>query len=228
LADVVIDASPSRTAQRNRGALADHADVVGFVDSDMVAEPDVVAQAVAAIEHGAASVVVPEASFGTTFWARVRAFERSFYVGVPAVEAARFFSRSTLAATGGFDETLAAAEDTDLARRAAALGPTARTMAMLQHDEGALRYIDACRRKGGYAGGLVMYTRRHGRGALIELLLSRPYLRRPWRLARRPLLGFGVVLLKLGEATAVLTALVSHAGRRGEDVERSVTRGRAG
>jgi len=207
LADEVIETAPSRTAQRNRGAFGRQADVVGFIDSDMVVEPGVVAEAAAAIRAGAASVVVPESSFGTTYWARVRAYERSFYVGEPVVEAARFFRWDVLRATGGFDERLTAAEDTDLTRRAGRLGPVGRTESMIRHDDGALGFVAACRKKAAYADGLLMYSRLRGARALTALLTGRPFVRRPWILARRPLLGSGVIALKAGESAAVLAQL---------------------
>ncbi|MHB1599880.1 MAG: glycosyltransferase family 2 protein, partial [Acidimicrobiales bacterium] len=57
-ADVVLEGGPERSAQRNQGARAAQADVVGFIDSDMVLAPGVVAQAVAAVHRGAGAVIV--------------------------------------------------------------------------------------------------------------------------------------------------------------------------
>ena len=39
LADIVINAGPERSAQRNRGAEAATGEIVFFIDSDMVLEP---------------------------------------------------------------------------------------------------------------------------------------------------------------------------------------------
>ncbi len=114
LADLVLEAGPERSAQRNAGAAATAAQVVGFIDSDMVLPTDVVGQAVAAIETGALSVVVPERTLGDGFWAEVRAYERSFYQGSDAIEAPRFFPRSVFDEAGGFDEEMTGGEDWDL------------------------------------------------------------------------------------------------------------------
>jgi glycosyltransferase involved in cell wall biosynthesis len=92
LADIVIATGPERSAQRNAGARATSASIVGFVDSDMIPAPEVVAQAVVAIRAGATAVIVPERTVGIGYWARVRAFERSFYDGSDDIEAASFFS----------------------------------------------------------------------------------------------------------------------------------------
>jgi glycosyltransferase involved in cell wall biosynthesis len=80
-ADRVLNATPSPSLQRNIGARALPADVVGFVDADMVVGEHVVEQPIEHIEAGAGSVVVPERSFGESYWANVRAFERSMYLG---------------------------------------------------------------------------------------------------------------------------------------------------
>ena len=44
LADVVIDQGPERCAQRNKGAEVATGDIVLFIDSDMVLEPDVLSE----------------------------------------------------------------------------------------------------------------------------------------------------------------------------------------
>src|SRR5581483_8446397 len=188
-----------RSRQRNLGAAAHPAAVVGFVDSDMVLSPHVVEQAAAAIAAGHGAVIVPERSVGDGFWARVRAFERDFYVGSAG---------GVLHAAGGFDETLDAGEDWDLGRRAARIATTARIAALIDHDEGRVRYLEACRKKGGYAPGIARFAAKH-RGAAWTSLLDRPYLRRPWRLLAQPRLGAGLVALKTGEATAVAWRLAS-------------------
>ncbi len=91
-ADVVLHGGPERSAQRNCGARAYPAEIVRSVDADMLLVPTVVAEAMAATGHGAGSVVVPEHTVGSGFWAEVRTFERSFYDSSDAIEAARFFA----------------------------------------------------------------------------------------------------------------------------------------
>jgi glycosyltransferase involved in cell wall biosynthesis len=208
LADAMIVAGPERSRQRNLGAAAFPARVVGFVDSDMALAPRVVEQAVAAITAGQGAVIVPERSVGEGFWARVRAYERAFYAGSDGVEAPRFFAAAVFDAAGGFDETLDAGEDWDLGRRVARIAGCARIEATIDHDEGRVRYLQACRKKGGYAEGIARFAAKH-RGAAWSSLLDRPYLRRPWRLLAEPRLGAGLVALKTGEAAAVAVRLAS-------------------
>jgi glycosyltransferase involved in cell wall biosynthesis len=207
LADLVIVAGPERSVQRNRGAAEIPADVFGFVDSDMVLEPEVVAQAAEVVSAGAGAVVVPEYTVGTGYWARVREFERSFYTENPGVEAARFFSRHVFEEVGGYDPDLTSSEDWDITIRARGLAPVGRTSARVAHHEGRVKYLAACARKGRYAGGLRLFARKHGvRG--LGSVADRSYLRRPWQLiASHPELGAGVIALKSGEAIAVGAAL---------------------
>jgi arabinofuranan 3-O-arabinosyltransferase len=205
LADVFVVAGPERSAQRNRGAevLGDVA-VVGFVDSDMVLQPTVVQEVIAAIGQGAGSVIVPERTVGNGFWVEVRAFERSFYDGSDAIEAARFFTWDVFKRTGGFDEQLTGPEDWDLSEAARALAPVARTMAFIEHDEGTISYLGACRKKAYYAEGVRRYVAKRG-WAAVSHASRRPWLHHPQALLSRH--GAGLVALKAGEAVAVLAAV---------------------
>lgn len=206
-ADYVLTAGPERSAQRNIGAAVLDVDIIGFIDSDMIVSSSVVAQAVAAIQSGAGAVVVPERTIGTGFWAKVRAFERSFYLGLEDVEAARFFRANVFNAVGGFDEALNAGEDWDLTIRVRAVAPVERCEAFIDHDEGHVTYLADCRKKSQYATGIRDFTRKHGAAALLKAG-NRPYLREPTLLVwPHPILGLGLFLLKLGEVVAGLFAL---------------------
>ncbi len=118
LADIVLDAGPERSAQRNRGAAATRGRYLLIVDSDMALDSGVVQACVAVAEASAASaVVIPERSVGTGFWAAVKALERSCYVGDETIEAARFFTRKAFERHGGYDESMTGPEDWDLPAR---------------------------------------------------------------------------------------------------------------
>lgn len=210
-ADVVLHAGPERSAQRNHGARSHPASIAGFIDADMVLAPTVVEEAVNAIGHGAGSVIVPERTVGSGFWVEVRAFERSFYNGSDAIEAARFFRWDVFERAGGFDEQLTGPEDWDLGESARRLAPVARTTAVIEHDEGTITYLGACRKKAYYAEGMRRYVAKRGWWALGQAS-RRPWLHHPRQLLTRP--GVGLVALKLGEATAVCWALADAQARR--------------
>ncbi|MGO9198162.1 MAG: glycosyltransferase family 2 protein [Acidimicrobiales bacterium] len=220
LADLVIEAGGERCAQRNRGAEAMPARVLGFIDSDMILDPRVAEEAVRAIDAGAVAVVVPERTVGTGYWCRVRAFERSFYEGSEHVEAARFFRGDVFASIGGWDEQMIGGEDWDLTIRARRLGPVVRIDAVIEHDEGRVHYFDAVRKKGYYAPGLQRFATKHGT-AVLRQSANRPWLRQPRALCSP--LGAGLIALKTGEAVSVTATLLrSNLGRH--DDARALTR----
>jgi glycosyltransferase involved in cell wall biosynthesis len=204
MADLVLHIGPERSAQRNAGAAATSTSIVGFIDSDMVLPPTVIAEAVAAIKAGATSVVVPERTVGEGFWADVSAYERSFYEGSDTIEAPRFFPRDVFQNVGGFDEAMTGAEDWDLGLRTAGAGPRVRIDARIIHEEGHVRYFNICRKKAYYAPGVALFIRKHGVQGLVGMS-RRPWLRQPRALARP--LGLGLLVLKVGQATAMAPAM---------------------
>jgi arabinofuranan 3-O-arabinosyltransferase len=184
-----------------------------FVDSDMVLAPEVVGECVAAhADPAAVGVVIPEESFGIGFWAECRRFERQFYVGVPWMEAARFFRRDTFERAGGYDEALVAGEDWDLSQRVGRLGELVRTVAPIRHDEGAPTLSSLVRKKSYYARAIASYASKADNaahfarqaGALGRLGV---YFRRPRRLLSHPILSMGMLLLKTCEFAGNVAAL---------------------
>jgi arabinofuranan 3-O-arabinosyltransferase len=214
LADRVVVAGPERSSQRNRGAtILNDFEIIGFIDSDMILEPGILAEARELIVSGADAVIVPEFTTGSGFFAGVRAFERAQYVGRSRVEAARFFRAELFQSVGGFDVNLTAGEDWDLTLRVCDAGATVKhTTSAIWHDEGAVRYVAHCRKKGSYAVGLRAFIAKHGSKGR-SVVLDRPYFKRPWVLLKHPVLTVGLVVLKSGEAVAVLAALANQ--RRG-------------
>jgi glycosyltransferase involved in cell wall biosynthesis len=216
-ADLVLHETPGFSVQRNIGARALPADIIGFVDADMVVGEHVVEQAIEQITAGAGSVVVPERSFGESYWARVRTFERSMYLST--LEWPRFFSYDLFEEIGGYDEDLASMEDTDLGIRASSRASVGRTSDVFLHDEGALTYVAACRKKAGYATGIADFRRKHG-SRVFASHLRRPYFEQPWSLLAKPSLGLGVLALKGGEAAAVASRLLlDMASKPGRSIE---------
>jgi arabinofuranan 3-O-arabinosyltransferase len=212
-ADQLIVAGPERSAQRNIGMKATQAGVVGFIDSDMTLSPNVSEQAYNVIATGHLAVVVPEITVGSGYWTAVRAFERSLYVGNENVEAARFFDRPQLAQLGGFNEALTGGEDWDLDIRVRARGTVGRIDAPIEHDEGEVKFLDACKKKAYYATGYSSFLAEHGKSKMLKIALDRPYIRSPQLLFNA--LGAGLIALKVGEAVAMTSALIAQKLKQG-------------
>ena len=115
--DKVYTKGPERSAQRNFGVTQASGEFVAIIDSDMELAPEVITQAVAQFTNPhVVGVVIPEESFGVGFWAQCKRLERSFYVGIPWMEAARVFKRATYTDLGGYDTALVSGEDWDLSQ----------------------------------------------------------------------------------------------------------------
>ena len=204
IADIAVQRGPERSAQRNHGASLTSDPIVGFIDSDMILTPDVIRDSAEAIQSGAVSVIVPEETIGEGYWAKVSAYERSFYIGDDAIEAPRFFTRDVLELVGGWDESMTGAEDWDLAIRTEKYGPRLRIISKIIHDEGRINYFEICKKKQYYSAGVLLYINKHGSNSFKSMML------RPWM---KPtvllnIFGIGVLFLKIGQFVSMLVGIL--------------------
>lgn len=198
---------PERCAQRNFAVSKATGKYVAIIDSDMELTPRVIEECVACLEGSAAKgVIIPEESFGEGFWAQCKRLERSFYIGVDWIEAARFFERQTFLQLGGYDESLVSGEDWDLSQRVGALGSLVHIDALILHNEGRLHLFRTLKKKFYYAGKFKAYTARSTASATHGTQPTNIVLRRfglffahPAKLLRRPHYGLGMLLMKIGE-----------------------------
>jgi glycosyltransferase involved in cell wall biosynthesis len=202
----VFSAGPERSAQRNVGAQRANGAYVLFVDSDMALDPEVVGQCVERTQRNptCVTVIIPEVSVGEGFWSRCKALERSCYVGDNSIEAARFFVRDAFEQAGGYDESLNAFEDWDLARRVGQRGTTGRIEAFIEHMEGRLTLLETMRAKFYYGKTVGSYLRRHSDGAVRRQFVPvrAAYIRHWRRLVADPLHLSGFIVMKTCEMLA--------------------------
>jgi len=182
-------------------------DFVAIIDSDMNLSPTVIEECIAAISlPDSVGVIIPEESFGEGFWAQCKKLERSFYVGVDYMEAARFFRKKDFNAVGGYDESMVSGEDWDLSQRIESHTHRVlrRTRAFIFHDEGHISLIKTIRKKFYYAQKFAAYTRKNtthsntdkqtGIAGRYWLFLSHPR-----KLFRNPIIGIGMLFMKTCE-----------------------------
>lgn len=149
----VFNLGPERSAQRNFGVKKSKGSCVLVHDSDIYFHLNSVKECVEVCEkENCDAVILPEKSIGEGFWTKVKAFERSFYVGNDYIEAARFFRKDIFLKLGGYDENLYAGEDWDLTNRLRDDGyKIGRSKSFLEHDEGRLSFFGSSKKKKYYS-----------------------------------------------------------------------------
>jgi glycosyltransferase involved in cell wall biosynthesis len=201
----VYNIGPERSAQRNYGARQAKGDFVAMIDSDMTLSSTVIEECVQKVtDPGVVAVFIPEESVGEGFWARCKRLERSFYVGVHWMEAARFFRRDDYLRLGGYNEQLISGEDWDLSQRMEKLGALDRIPSFIYHNEGRLRLGETLKKKYYYAQQFSKYLEANksteqtqsqaGIAARYSLFLSKPT-----KLFKSPFVGMGMLFMKTCE-----------------------------
>lgn len=204
--DKVFNKGPERSAQRNFGVREAKGQYVLIIDSDMELGKDVVKACVRQVQKHAdiKAVVIPEESFGQGFWAQCKRLERSFYVGVEWMEAARFFDKKTYQQVGGYNEDLVSGEDWDLSQRVGRIARLGRVDEYIMHNEGRLRLPGTLKKKYYYAQKFARYLAANRQtpevgsqtGVLTRYKL---FLSRPSKLFKNPFYGAGMLFMKTCE-----------------------------
>jgi len=210
---LVYDKGPERSVQRNFGAKIAKGQYVLFIDADMILLAKIVEECVRVIDQSIVdkkeliALVIPEISIGTGFWAQCKALERSFYVGVSWIEAARFYKKEAFNKLGGYDETLTGPEDFDIHQRLRDLyGNRAigRISLLIHHNEGNLSLWKVMKKKFYYARNLKRYAKKVSNKGYYKKqadLFARYkiFFKNPFLLFRNPCIGLGMLILKTAE-----------------------------
>lgn len=206
---LVFTYGPERSAQRNYAVQQASGEYVLIIDSDMELGKDVVeACANEVLAHtNAKAVIIPEESFGEGFWARCKNLERSFYVGVDTIEAARFFERSLYQQVGGYNEAMTGGEDWDLTRRVRAVTSVVRVHEFIRHNEGRVRLTRSARKMYYYAQHAAAYFAQNPTTSVIAnqsgpLARYKLFFSKPAKLLRHPLVALGMLFFKTTEYAA--------------------------
>jgi len=108
-----------RSVQRNYGVSKANGEYVLILDADMKLSASVVSEC---INSHSEAVVIPEKSYGESYWAKCKALERNSYIGDPQIEAPRFFRKDIFIKAGGYNPQMISGEDWDLRERIKKLG----------------------------------------------------------------------------------------------------------
>ncbi|MFN8018209.1 MAG: glycosyltransferase [Acidimicrobiales bacterium] len=205
LAHHAEQAGPERSAQRNLGIERAKGPWVLWIDADMELPPTIVERAMAvALDEEADGVFIPEVTVGDGYWTACRALERSCCVEEILVQSPRLVRRDYLRRTGGFLESLSGTEDAELRSRMIHDGcRLAWIPDLIVHDEGRMSLKFIWSKRYYYGRGLKKYRQEHP-GALSDQAGSAVgAYRKHWRrLAAKPTVAAGVVLMRAGEFAA--------------------------
>lgn len=195
-----------RSAQRNFGAEKSNGYYLLFIDSDMVLTDEVVSECVRTIKNAKniGGIIIPEKSFGAGFWAKCKELEKTFYVGVEWMEAARFFNAEVFNKTGRYNEKLISGEDWDLSYRIRKIKNIGRIKSLIFHNEGEISLPKTLKKKYYYAKNFAGYMEENkkGQGAgrqVSTLERYKLFFASPTKLLRDPALGFGMLFMKTCE-----------------------------
>lgn len=203
---LVFNKGPERSAQRNFAVHKATGKYITIIDSDMELSPGVISDCVQTVKNhsGIQALIIPEESFGKGFWAQCKQLERTFYVGVDWMEAARFYNKQLYIRLGGYNEHLISGEDWDLSQRAAEKTKLGRIEAYIYHNEGKLKLSHTLKKKYYYAQNFAKYIHSNQHAAAVKsqtgpLARYKLFFNHPIRLLRNPFVGIGMLYMKTCE-----------------------------
>lgn len=192
----------SMAQARLQGTKHANGEILLHLDSDMEVTPELLSEVVLLLMKYDA-LIIPEESFGTTFWAKCKWLEKKCYDGIDQIESARAMKKSVYDSVGGHDKDMIFSEDKDLDLRIRKAGYTiGRTKHILRHNEGNLRLLDTCRKKLSYSHTANLFQTKHPQEARWQANIFNRYViywRNSKYLFRYPLLFAGLHILKTTE-----------------------------
>ena len=224
--DKVFSQGPERSTQRNFGVRQAKGKFVLIIDSDMKLSENVIKSCVekmtckqakesindnSPLERGRGvlkpsanspiALIIPEESFGIGFWAKCKKLERSFYIGVDWMEAARFFDKNIYEKAGGFDENITGGEEWDLSQGVEKFGKIDRISDFIFHNEGNLNFYKIIKKRFYYARRFRNYTakQKDNRNTKMQISIIKRYklfFSNPKKLFKDPILGLGMLFMK--------------------------------
>ncbi len=200
--------------QRNYGGKKAKGKYIYWIDSDMRLTPRLVASAIKALEkNNADAVIVPEVSYGESFWANCRALEKACYNRSDRsyTDAARVIKKTVWDKLKGLNAHLGSTDDYDFQTRLDAKGyKTIKIKQYVRHYEGRLTLMKQIKKKFIYGKTALGYFKKYqARGRKLAGQYSRPeFLQHHDLLIKDPLHAVGMIIMKFVEYAAGFTGLV--------------------
>lgn len=182
------------------------------LDADMSLSPKLLEDCVKTINKGYDALVIPEISYGHGFWARVKAFERSLYIGDETMESARFVKSEVYKKIDGHNEKMVLSEDKDFDLRIRKGGfKVGRGKEVIYHNEGHLSLAKDLQKKFFYGKTAHAFIAENPKHAFRQanLIFRVAYFRNWKKLIANPGLSAGMFLMKTLETLAALWGLIT-------------------
>ena len=148
---IVVDEGLERSQQRNIGIKRAKGKYLLILDSDQSVSFNLIEECLLLASQGYETLYIPEIIIGTSFFSKIRAFERCLLTGT-AVDVPRFVRRKKCP---WFNLTLNGPEDADFGNRL----PEKRaitTSVLFHHDD--ISFGDFCRKKAYYSKSMKKYA----------------------------------------------------------------------
>jgi len=199
-----------RTKAKNFGMSKAKGKFLFFIDSDMILEKNVIEECVQfENRYGKLNgIIIPEHSIGSSFWVKVRDFERSLYAG-SKIESPRFYQKEIVDLVGGFDEDIISFEESTISYKLTEIGikKIVRISHYIFHDEEEFNLKKWLRKKKYYQTTSDLYYKKYPK--LAKFQFSVKYRIKiftsegKWKtLLKNPVLSTGLVTLKALEFLA--------------------------
>ena len=197
----VYNKGPERSPQKNYGVQKAQGEWLLFIDADQSLENKVCVELLKLVteDKEVEAAIIPEISFGEGFWAKVKGFEKTLYLGDESIEAARFISKNRFIEVEGYDETMVAGEDWDLTDRLKEkMIKFGRIKSYIHHNEGKVSLAQTAKKKYYYGTKMASYFQKskNTRNNDRFTLLRSAYIRNWKAVIKLPHLAFGLLVLK--------------------------------
>ena len=182
------------------------------LDADMSLSPRVLEFCVKEINKGCDALVIPEISYGEGYWAKVKTFERSLYVGDNTRESARFIKSAVYESIGGHNPKMVLSEDKDLDLRIRKAGyKVGRINEPIYHNEGNLSLKKDLQKKFFYGQTAHVFIAENPKHAFNQanLIFRAAYFRNWKKLMANPTLSVGMFFMKILETLAAFMGLIN-------------------
>jgi len=209
----LIESKAGLPAARNLGFSASKGRIILSIDSDMILEPSVLADAAGSMA-GFGALIIPEVGYGDDFFSKCKDLEKRCYINDLQIESARAISRDAFQKVGGYDPDLFFGEDHDMHSRLKSGFKIGRIGSKIMHDTSAVPPLKQISKAYNY--GLTIHNLRAKKNQRGDFALNPAnfiFIRHFGKLAKEPVHACGLLFFKSLEYCFGLAGFLSGKAR---------------